>query len=101
MNLVLRSRNFRMAQSIREKVERSIRKALQRFGDRITRLEVSLRNIARPNGKLGKEARCEVHIAHAGTIFVDASGKDYGSTIRKVAEGIGSALDRRRDRGQG
>lgn len=92
MQLVLRSKNFQMAQSVRDKVEASIQKVFSRFGKHIDQLEVSLRDVEGEGGEPVKEATFTAHVMHAGRLFIDSRGKDYADTIHRAAERMGSRL---------
>ncbi len=92
MQLVLRSKNFHMAQSVRAKVEATIKKVFSRFGKHIDHMEVSLRDVGGEDGANGKEATITAHVRHAGRLLIDSRGKDYAETIHRAAECMNSRL---------
>lgn len=92
MQLVVRSKNFQMAQSVRDKVEASIKRVFSRFGNHIDQLEVSLRDVQGAGGEHDKEASITAHVRRSGRLFIDTRGKDYADTIQSAAEKLGSRL---------
>lgn len=82
----------------REMVESEIDKALGRFKDRITRVEVHLRDINGP--KEGVDQRCSIEVRLAGydPLAVDADAADITTAVREAAGKARRAVERKIDR---
>jgi len=79
-----------------ERVEQEIHEALERFEDRITRVEVHLRDEnAQKRGRSDKRCLIEARPASKEPVAVDASDDDLYTAIKAAAHKMQRALDRR------
>lgn len=76
-------------------VEETVAGPLERFGDRITRVEVHLSDVNAQKG--GRDTRCvmEARVAGLDPVAVDALATDVGQAIHDAAGKLTRALDTR------
>jgi len=86
--------------AIRESAEAEVSRALERYADRITRVEVHLRDENSPSKEGPQDQRCSIEVRLAGLdpLAVDATAADLSHAIREAAGKAQRAVQRRLDR---
>ncbi len=80
--------------AIRNYVERRLRFALSRFGQRVGHITVRIR----PDGPFGKNCRVRAEVVPFGEVVVEQSGSDLFSAVDRAAGKIGRQFGRELDR---
>jgi putative sigma-54 modulation protein len=90
MNIELRTVNAGMADILRGYVERRLRFALGRFGDRVSQVVVTLSR----NGGTQSTCRITTHMQPFGRVAVKESGLDLLAAIDRAAGRVGRLFGR-------
>ena len=92
MHLKLRMNHAHIEQLLRNHIDRRLRFALGRFGDRVGNVAVTLSG---PEGRAG-ESRCRIRIeiVPRGTFAVEERGHDLLATIDRAAGRVGRLFGR-------
>jgi ribosome-associated translation inhibitor RaiA len=81
--------------ALSEFAEAEIQKMLGRFADRVTRVEVHLRDVNGPREGVDQRCSIEIRVAGLDPFAVDADAAEMGVAIREAAGKAQRALDRR------
>jgi ribosomal subunit interface protein len=96
MKIQINFGDIQRSDALVDQVEHEIHEALERFGDRITRVEVHLRDEnAQKRGRSDKRCLIEARPAAKEPVAVDASDDDLYAAIKAAAHKMQRALDRR------
>lgn len=98
MRILIRDRKVELAEGGRERIERSLRFALGRFGQRIRRVTVSLTDLNGPRGGVDMRCRVDVALEPRGAVFIEEDGSDIHAAVDRAAERVARAVDRKLDR---
>ena len=106
MKLELRAKGIQVTEKLRAHIDQRLRSALGRFGDRVRRVSVSLKDINGPKG--GEDIRCEIRaqIANSGSLVIQETNTNSFAAVARasararqtLARQIGRIKARRRGR---
>ena len=100
MNVKIEARNAEISRRSEEWIERRLRFALGRFGDRVRLAVVRLADLNGPRGGEDQHCRIEVSLVPSGSIMAEATDAEIELAVSRAAERvtrrIRDALDRRR-----
>ena len=86
MTMIVRSQNFPLTEAIHAHLERRFTSALSQFGDRVTRINIFLKDI-NGSGK-GRESKCvlvNIQLPAQAPVIVETTSNDLYSTINIAA----------------
>jgi hypothetical protein len=100
MRMMIRDRGVKMTAEAQERIERSVRAALDRFERRIKTVTIGLTDLNGPRGGVDKRCRVEVALEPSRVVFVQEDGQDLVATVHAAADRVGFAVARtlQRDR---
>ncbi len=98
MQIELRIRNVNLAGSLQSYVERRLRYALRRLGNRLGRVKVWVSDINGPRGGPDKHCRVSLELNPIGTLTAEGTHPDLYVSISGAVKRLGRLLDRRLDR---
>lgn len=85
MRVQVRSRDFELTDALRHFTKKRLGVALDRFRDRIKRIDASLADLNGPRGGIDKQCRLRVHLAGRGEVIARATGTDlYAAIVQAV-----------------
>jgi putative sigma-54 modulation protein len=96
MNLNLRIKNAEMHELLRRHIERRLRFALGRFGDRVGQVSTTVHGAEGRSGESRFQIRVE--ILPFGSFAIEERGQDLFSAIDRAAGRIGHRIGRELDR---
>jgi putative sigma-54 modulation protein len=94
MHLQIRSKHFRLHDANREKMERRLQFALNRFGARISSVTVGLADVNGPRGGADKQCRLVVRLLRCGKITIEETHRNVSAAVALAAERAGQAVGR-------
>jgi putative sigma-54 modulation protein len=101
MRLVIRCKNVKVTEAIREKVRLRVGTALRRFDQRIRDVAASLVDVNGPKGGVDKQCCLVVRLHHKGKIMVKETGSSEFAAITlaaaRIKRAVTRALQRRND----
>jgi putative sigma-54 modulation protein len=94
MKLELRARGVRLSEKLKIHIESQVRSAMGRFGDRVLRVRVSLKDLNGPKG--GEDIRCEIQadLAHRGAIMIKETSINPFLAVALASNRASHALSR-------
>ena len=98
MRLVIRSKNVRLHDSLRESVELRMRFALTRFNERIRDVVVTLADVNGPRGGIDKRCRVVVRLIPSGKVSIEDTDVDFEMAVTHAADRTGRAVARKLQR---
>ena len=98
MKLNLRTRGIPMSQALRKHVEKRVRFALGRFGERVRAVHVQLTDVNGPRGGEDVECLVEASLAPTGTVRISETSLDPFRAVARASDRIGYRLRRHLDR---
>ena len=98
MQLVISGKNFKVAEELRDHVDRRLQFALGKFDPEIDRVEVGLSDINGPRGGIDKQCRIIAKMRSLGTIVVEDADGDFFTVVSRAADRIGRSVARSLDR---
>jgi len=90
--------NFDGAKSLKLDIAEAIQSAVDRFGSRVRKVSVSIRDVNGPRGGEDKQCRCVVHLNRMSPIVIEETGASYGSLLHCVAQRLTYNLSQRVER---
>ncbi len=104
MHVDIRARRIEIDAALRAHVERRLRFALGRFGERITKVTVRFEDANGPRGGVDKQCQISVALRPSGSVLVEDIDADLRLVVDRSADRAGRAVDRdlqrRRDTGR-
>ena len=101
MQIELLPRNVKISDEFRQAVERRLRYALGRFGDRIVSTKVLLNDVNGPKGGVDIQCVIESKLARGGSVAAEVTDVDIELATSRAVERLGrrirDTLARRRD----
>lgn len=101
MRISLRTQGLEPTEAIREHVDRRVRFAVGRFGDRLDEVTVRIGDANGPRGGLDKTCRLVATLGGAGQVVVEDSDADlYVAVDRgtsRLGRAVARAVERRRE----
>ena len=102
MRLMIYARKVTLSQTLRDHVERRLRFALGRFGNRIDRVTVRLEDLNGPRGGVDKRCRIEACVVRSGKLQVEVTDAEIEPAVDRAADRIARRvkddLDRTREK---
>ncbi len=98
MQLFISAKNFKVADSLREHIDRRLQFALGKFDPRIDRVDVGLSDINGPKGGVDKHCRIVARIRSLGSVVVEDQDQDFFTVVDRAADRIGRAVHRSIDK---
>ena len=98
MQMDIRARKIDVDESLHAHVERRLRFALGRFGERLGRVTVRFDDTNGARGGVDKECRIHVGIRPSGNVLVSDVDADLRTVIDRAAGRVGRAVERELNR---
>lgn len=98
MLLDIRARGVEVQEVTREHIKERLESGLERFGNRISRVQVFLEDMNGPRGGVDKLCRIEARLAHSNPVFVEDSDSSLLSLIDRTTSRLIQAIERAVDR---
>ncbi len=99
MQLQIRGKGTELTDQVRAHIERRLRFALSRFGERVARATVRIAGVADSPGCNGDpNCRIEVALRPTGIVIVDETRGDVLTAIERAAERAGRSVSREIER---
>ena len=99
MQIQIRGGDTELTEALRSHIERHLRFALSRFGERVARASVRLEHVAGP--PVGPRTWCcsiDVTLRPASSVIVDEKQDDLHTAIDRATERVGRAVSREIER---
>ena len=97
MKIEMRTRGVTATKELKAHVQRRMRFALHRFGERVRRLHVLLEDINGPKGGIDIHCKLRVELAGGGDMVIHENHQDPFSAVSRASERISHAVGRRVD----
>jgi len=94
MQIDIRARKIEVDEALRAHVDRRLRFALGRFGDRIDRVTVRFEDANGTRGGVDKQCQIEVALRPSGNVIVGDIDEDLCTVVDRAAERVARAVDR-------
>ncbi len=98
MRIDIRGQGFSLTAPLLDHVQRRLRFALTRSGDRIKRVVVRLGNCSGPRAGEEKFCRMQLYLEHAPPVLIEDAGADLFAVIDRAAERAGRNVAKHVDR---
>ena len=98
MNFSIRGRHIELTPALLTHVERRLRFALSRFGQKIRQVAVQLLDLNGPPGRLDKQCRVTVTLSPSGKVMVGATDADLPTAIDRAADRLERSVIRALER---
>ena len=98
MNFSIRGRHIELTAALLAHVERRLRFALSRFGQKIRQVAVQLLDLNGPRGGLDKQCRVTVTLSPSGKVMVGATDADLPTAIDRAADRLERSVIRALER---
>ncbi|WP_146453349.1 hypothetical protein [Rubripirellula tenax] len=92
--------NFKLAPSVKQDVSELMLGAVERFQNRIRKVQVTVRDVHGPKGGIDKQCRCVVHLKRMPSIVIEDADDNYGNLFHRVADRVSYTLSQKVDRVQ-
>ena len=98
MRLFIRAKGVELTRELRDHIEKRLRFAMSRFGERIRRVRVRLTDINGPRG--GEDIECSIRatLAPRGVLTIDEIHSDPYAAVALASDRAGHRLSRHLDR---
>jgi putative sigma-54 modulation protein len=94
MRIQIHSKNFRLFDRQRERMERSLRFALARFHERILSVTVGFADVNGPRGGADKQCRLVVRMPNCDKITIEETSGNVLAAVASASERAGRAVAR-------
>lgn len=98
MNFSIRGRHIELTAALLAHVERRLRFALSRFGQKIRQVAVQLLDLNGPRGGVDKQCRVTVTLSPSGKVMVGATDADLPTAIDRAADRLERSVIRALER---
>ncbi|MGB7323779.1 MAG: hypothetical protein WBD31_02835 [Rubripirellula sp.] len=92
--------NFELAPAVKQDVSDLMFGAVERFQNRIRKVQVTVRDVNGPKGGIDKQCRCVVHLKRMPSIVIEDADDNYGNLFHRVADRVSYTLSQKIDRMQ-
>lgn len=92
MTIHVRSRQIRIDQGLRERIERRVRSALGRLVPRIRRASVRIDDLNGPRGGRDKACRVEVQLGTGRAVFAEGRDADLHASVDRALRRAGRCV---------
>jgi len=94
MQVDIRARQIEIDESLRAYIERRLRFALGRFGERIGMVTARFENANGARGGVDKQCRINVGLRPSGNVIVEDVDADLRTVVDRTSERVGRAVSR-------
>lgn len=94
MQVNIRARKIEVSSALRAHVDRRLRFALSRFGERITSVRIGFEDANGERGGIDKQCRVSVALRPTGSLFVEDVDADIRTVVDRVADRAARAVER-------
>ncbi len=98
MKFSIRGRHIELTEALLAHMERHLRFAWSRFGQRIRHAAVQLTDLDGPRGAVDKQCRVTVTLSPSGKVMVQASDADLHAAIDRAADRLERSVTRELER---
>lgn len=98
MRLEIRAPRVPLDASDRQYIERQVRFAIGRFGNRVERSSVVLTDLNGPRGGIDKACRMEVRLKGGGVVVIEDRDGDVRAVVGRSASRLAAALQKQLER---
>ena len=98
MKFELHTQGLEVTEKLRAHVERRLRFAFTRFGDKVRRIHVRIADLNGPKGGYDIECKVRAELGASGDLVIRDVDRDPFSAVARVTDRIGHAVSRRIDR---
>lgn len=86
---------IKVSEALAQHIHRSLETVEKRFGDRVTRIEVHLKDINGPKGGPDKHCMLEARLRGLDPMKAESTSEDAYNGVRLAAERLEKVLDKR------
>ncbi len=94
MRIGIRGRHIELTEALLAHVERRLRFALSRFGQKIRLAAAQLADINGPRGGVDKQCKVTVTLSPSGKVMVEATDADLHTAIDRAADRLERSVTR-------
>ena len=98
MKIQINAGDVERSQAVDEHIQQKVESCLHRFSERVTRVEVHLRDLNASKGGADKRCTVEVRLAGHQPLAVDADGRDLYDAISDACKKAERAVEHRIER---
>jgi ribosomal subunit interface protein len=98
MQIQVNPDDITLTEALNERIENEVQKALKHHTDRVTRVEVTIRDENGPKSGVDKHCMMEARLAGEDPITVEAESDDMYAAVHQSAEKLEKAVGRHLDR---
>lgn len=95
MRVLVRGRDFELTDALQHFTEKRLEVTLDRFRDRIKRIDASLADLNGARGGIDKQCRLRVHLTRRGEVIARATGTNSLAAIVRAARPMRDRVARR------
>ena len=104
MEFTILQHDGKLDQALRDRIERRLSSALDRFGQQVSRVAVQLRDLNGPRGGVDQECRIAIKLVPSGELFIEQRDESLDAAVATAADRAAEAVRRavaRKKRGIG
>jgi len=90
----IRARNIEVGEALRVHVDRCLRFALSRFGDRVAKVTVRFDDVNGARGGVDKQCQLDVALRPSGNVLIEDIDADIRAVVDRAASRAGRAVER-------
>lgn len=94
MQIIVRTQRIRVTDGMRDHVERRLAFALDRFSDRVARVDVRFADANGPRGGVDKRCTLALHLRAGGAVRVEEVAEDLYVAMDRAVHRAGRSLGR-------
>jgi ribosomal subunit interface protein len=98
MQIQINADDIQVSEFLANRIEDEVRKALKHVAERVTRVEVHVRDENGPKAGVDKRCMMEARLAGEEPVAVNAESDDMYAAVHQSAEKLEKAVGRRLDR---
>ena len=98
MKLIITGEKVKLDEALREHIERRVYFALSRFSPRVARVSVTVEDVNRPRGGIGKRCRILVKLDRMDEVRVASTDAEIYDAVAAAAGRLGRSVRRKLDR---
>ena len=100
MQIQIREREVRLNAQLRQHIERRIHFALERFAERIRKVQVQLRDVNGPRGGIDKNCQMTVYLEPGAPVVLQRTSASPYAAIASLADKAATSIVRKLQGGQ-
>lgn len=94
----IESRGIELSEALRSYIEHRLRLSLRRFGDKLDRVMVRLKDVNGPRGGVDKRCRVSMRLGRHGKVRLEQTHADIYEAIRSASARLRNSISRRANR---